>query len=53
MDWFTPASDPGEVEKTYFELKRKGVEFVEEITTTDWGKYAVMRYPEGNEFEIS
>jgi catechol 2,3-dioxygenase-like lactoylglutathione lyase family enzyme len=48
-----PASDPREVEKTYLELKRRGVEFTEELTTTDWGKYAIMKDAEGNEFEIS
>lgn len=48
-----PSSDPAEVEKTYNELKRKGVEFSEELTTTNWGKYAILKDPEGNEFEIS
>jgi uncharacterized glyoxalase superfamily protein PhnB len=48
-----PASDPAEVEKTYYELKEKGVEFSEELTTTSWGKYAILKDPEGNEFEIS
>jgi catechol 2,3-dioxygenase-like lactoylglutathione lyase family enzyme len=47
-----PFSDPSEAEKTFMELKRSGVEFSEELTTTDWGKYAIMRDPEGNEFEI-
>ena len=49
----TPASDPIEVEKTYLELKKRGVEFTEELTTTDWGKYAILKDLEGNEFEIS
>jgi catechol 2,3-dioxygenase-like lactoylglutathione lyase family enzyme len=48
-----PSSDPAEVEKTYNELKSKGVEFSEELTTTDWGKYAILKDPEGNEFELS
>jgi hypothetical protein len=48
-----PASEPSEVEKTYLELKEKGVEFSEELTTTNWGKYAILKDPEGNEFEIS
>lgn len=48
-----PASRPEEVEKTYFELKRNGVEFSEELTKTDWGKYAIFRDLDGNEFEIS
>ncbi len=48
-----PASNPENVERTYFELKKNGVEFSEELTTTDWGKYAILRDPDGNEFEIS
>jgi len=48
-----PASNPEEVERTYRNLKRKGVEFSEDLTTTDWGKYAMLRDPDGNEFEIS
>jgi catechol 2,3-dioxygenase-like lactoylglutathione lyase family enzyme len=48
-----PASRPEDVEKTYSELKRNGVEFSEELTTTDWGKYAIFSDPDGNEFEIS
>jgi catechol 2,3-dioxygenase-like lactoylglutathione lyase family enzyme len=48
-----PASRPEEVERAYLELKRKGVEFKEELTTTDWGKYAMLKDLDGNEFEIS
>jgi len=48
-----PASRSDEVEKTYLELKRRGVKFSEELTSTDWGKYAVFKDPDGNEFEIS
>ncbi len=48
-----PASDPEEVERTYRELKAKGVEFSEELTTVQWGKYAMLRDPDGNLFEIS
>jgi catechol 2,3-dioxygenase-like lactoylglutathione lyase family enzyme len=48
-----PASNPENVERTYFELKRNGVEFSEELTTTEWGKYAILKDPDGNEFEIS
>lgn len=47
------ASDPVQVEKTYQELKAKGVEFSEELTTTGWGKYAIFRDPDGNELEMS
>lgn len=49
----TPTSKPGDVEKTYNELKKKGVEFLEELTTTSWGKYAILKDPDGNLFEIS
>lgn len=48
-----PSSDPDEVERTYKELKRKGVEFSQELTTTSWGKMAILKDPDGNEFEIS
>jgi len=48
-----PLSDPENVEKTYFELKSKGVEFTQELTTTSWGKMAILMDPDGNEFEIS
>lgn len=48
-----PASDPDEVEKTYLELRKNGVEFAEELTATSWGKLAILRDPDGNEFEIS
>jgi catechol 2,3-dioxygenase-like lactoylglutathione lyase family enzyme len=48
-----PASDPEAVQKTYHELKKIGVEFSEELTTTDWGKIAIFKDLDGNEFEIS
>ena len=48
-----PASRPSDVGRTYLELKEKGVEFSEALTTTDWGTYAILRDPDGNEFEIS
>jgi len=48
-----PASSPANVERTYFELKQKGVEFSEELTTTKWGKMAILKDLDGNEFEIS
>lgn len=47
------ASNPEDVEKTYLELERKGVEFSEALTSTSWGKYAILKDPDGNEFEIS
>lgn len=48
-----PASTSSEVEKTYLELKKNGVEFAEELTSTNWGKYAVFKDLDGNEIEIS
>lgn len=48
-----PASDAANVEKTYFELTEKGVEFSEGLATTKWGKMAILRDLDGNEFEIS
>jgi catechol 2,3-dioxygenase-like lactoylglutathione lyase family enzyme len=48
-----PSSDPEEVEETYRELKKKGVEFSSELKTMSWGKMAILRDPDGNEFEIS
>jgi catechol 2,3-dioxygenase-like lactoylglutathione lyase family enzyme len=48
-----PASKPENVEQTYLELKKKGVEFSEELTSTSWGKYAILKDPDGNESEIS
>ena len=47
------ASKPDRVEKTYTELKRKGVRFREELTTTSWGKYAILEDPDGNLYELS
>ena len=48
-----PASNPANVEKTYSELKKNGVEFSQELTSTSWGKMAILRDPDGNELEIS
>ncbi|MDE1819536.1 MAG: VOC family protein [Euryarchaeota archaeon] len=50
---FLPASTPRDVEHAYRELKARGVEFVQELTDTGWGKMAVFRDLDGNEFEIS
>lgn len=48
-----PASRPADVERTYRELKEKGVAFSAELVTLDWGKMAILRDPDGNEFETS
>jgi len=50
---FMPVSRPEDVEKAYAGLKAKGVEFSEELTSTSWGKYAILKDLDGNEFEIS
>jgi catechol 2,3-dioxygenase-like lactoylglutathione lyase family enzyme len=41
------------VEKTYQELKAKGVEFVTEAQGADWGSFAVFKDSEGNQFVLS
>ncbi len=48
-----PASNPDEVEKVYLELEAKGVVFSVDLTQTSWGKYAIFKDPDGNEFELS
>lgn len=48
-----PASRPEDVERAYQELKKNGVEFAQELTTTEWGKMAIFKDLDGNEFEIS
>ena len=48
-----PFSDPREVEQTYLDLKKKGVQFSEELKSVSWGKMAILKDPEGNEFELS
>ncbi len=57
-DWRgdTPGGNTGifiksdDKEKTYRELKAKGVEFAKEWTTEPWGSYAIFKDPDGNEF---
>ena len=42
-----------DVEATYQELKRKGVEFTRELGKAEWNKnikYAMFKDPDGNEF---
>lgn len=48
-----PASDPAEVERTFQDLKAKGVTFSEDLETMSWGKRAAFLDLDGNEFEIS
>ena len=48
-----PASSPEEVERTYLQLKKNGVEFSEELTSSGWGNYAILKDLDGNDFEMS
>ncbi len=48
-----PASDPDQVERTYHELKAKGIRFSRDLKTTSWGKMAGFLDLDGNELEIS
>lgn len=41
------------VEKTYEELKAKGVEFVQPAKTEHWGTSAIFKDCEGNQFVLS
>lgn len=41
------------VERTYEDLQRAGVEFVSPPQRQPWGTYAVMKDPDGNEFVLS
>lgn len=41
------------VEKTYEELRRRGVEFVTPPTQEQWGLFAVFKDPDENQFVIS
>ena len=50
---FLPASAPEDVDRAYRELKENGVEFSQGLTDTGWGRMAVLRDLDGNEFEIS
>lgn len=43
-----------DVEKTYFELRDRGVEFVQPANKADWGGIqAIFKDPDGNTFLIS
>ncbi len=48
-----PASNPEDVERTYRDLKGKGVTFSHDLQTVSWGKRATFLDLDGNEFEIS
>lgn len=42
-----------DVKKTYEELKAKGVEFIAEAQSADWGSFAMFKDSEGNQFVLS
>jgi predicted enzyme related to lactoylglutathione lyase len=41
------------VQKTYDELKARGVDFVAPPQQQPWGTYAIMKDPDGNQFVLS
>jgi predicted enzyme related to lactoylglutathione lyase len=41
------------VQKTYDELKARGVEFLQEPKTETWGTSAIFKDCEGNQFVLS
>src|SRR4051812_46141916 len=41
------------VEKTYQELKARGVEFMGEPKRESWGTFAMFKDPDGNQFVLS
>lgn len=44
-----------DIEKTYKELKKNGIEFVRELSGSEWDesmRYAIFKDPDGNEFSI-
>ena len=41
------------VEKTYEELKSRGVEFDGQLQKAEWGSFVTFRDPDGNQFVLS
>jgi len=41
-----------DLEKTAAELKKKGVKFSKPVTKTEWGVFAVIEDPDGNELQL-
>ncbi len=48
-----PASNLYNVERTFEELEKNGVEFSVDLTETSWGGIAILKDLDGNEIEIS
>ena len=42
-----------DVEKTYEQLKARGVEFLGPVNKTHWGEFAMMKDPDGNQILLS
>lgn len=42
-----------DIQKTYKDLKAKGVKFTKELTEEPWGTFALFQDPEGNTFCLS
>lgn len=51
--FFNGSFEADDVQKTFDELKAKGVEFVKEPKTEVWGTSAIFRDSEGNQFVLS
>lgn len=41
------------VEQTYEELRKRGVDFVQPPKTEEWGTFSVFKDPDGNQFVLS
>jgi predicted enzyme related to lactoylglutathione lyase len=50
---FNGAFATDNVEKTYEELRARGVEFTASPTKQPWGTFATFKDPDGNEFVLS
>lgn len=42
-----------DVDATYRQLRQRGVEFVDEPQAQPWGKFAIFKDPDGNQFVLS
>ena len=51
--FFNGALEADNVQKTYEELKAKGVEFTQEPKSESWGTSALFKDSEGNQFVLS
>jgi predicted enzyme related to lactoylglutathione lyase len=51
--FFNGALASANVQKTYEELKARGVEFTEEPKEQPWGTFAMFKDPDGNVFVLS